>query len=483
MRIFQILLICFTSQYAICQFSLINLTEVQVGRLPDENTPSFVSLYDRFVINYRIGDFKLSATAESYVSPIANRNYAALSQAGITYRKKRWTVKLGNFYETIGRGLLIRSFEIQGALLEDFGFRSRNYFHRDHLGGLVKYKGKKWNVSAMYSQVLNNTLPPTFERDQRRNQSVYTVAAQYKLPKRHKIGASYVAIQDDRIDLQHLYSASLTGPIAKALNYYVEFANAQSDINNSALYAGINGFIGDLSFNIEYKNYQDFIIGNGYNEPPALIKQQTYRTLNRSVHVTNPLDESGYQVDLFYTFGESSSLNVNHALARNEFGTNTFDFREYFVEWRSVLGKNHEYKAFFDFAQDPFKRESQRISVGTYWEFGLDDKLRLLPQVEYQTFVRPEGRVENKSYALALQAGKNVAVSLVVESTTDPFLIFDEGAAERWYVGGSLRVKPHARHTLNIFLGERRGGPLCSAGVCYEILDFQGLEVRWTGRF
>ncbi len=483
MKIVQILLLCFMGQYAIGQFSLTNLTEVQVGRLPDENVASFVSLYDRFVVNYRLGNFKLSATAESYVTPVSNRNFGVLSQASLTYKKKRWTVKLGNFYETIGRGLLIRSFEIQGALLEDFGFRSRNYFHRDHLGALVKYKGKKWNVSTMYSQVLNNTLPPTFERAQRRNQSVYTVAVQYKLPQRHKIGASYVAIQDDSLDLQHLYSASLTGPIGKALNYYIEFANAQSSINNNALYAGVNGFIGDLSFNIEYKNYQDFIIGNGYNEPPALIKQQTYRTLNRSVHVTNPLDESGYQVDLFYTFNEFSSINVNHALASNEFGTNTFNFREYFVEWKSVLGQRHEYKVFIDYAEDPFKRESQRISAGTYWELGLSEKLRLLPQLEYQTFVRPEGRVENQSYALALQAGKNVAVSLVVEGTTDPFLIFDEEVTQRWYVGGNLSVKPHSRHTLNIFIGERRGGPLCTAGVCYEILDFQGLEVRWTGRF
>lgn len=483
MRILQIILLCFIGQYAIGQFSLTNLTEVQVGKLPDENRPSFVSLYDRFIVNYRIGNLKLSATAESYVTPISNRNFAALSQASLSYRKKRWSIKLGNFYETIGRGLLIRSFEIQGALLEDFGFRSRNYFHRDHLGALVKYKGKKFNVTTMYSQVLNNALPPTFERAQRRNQSVYAVAAEYKLPKRQKIGASYVVIQDERLDLQHLYSVSLTGPLFKVLNYYVEFANAQSSINNNALYAGVNGFIGDLSFNIEYKNYQDFIIGNGFNEPPALIKQQTYRTLNRSVHVTNPLDESGYQIDLFYTFNEHSSINVNHALASNEFGSNTFNFREYFAEWKSVFGNYHEYKVFVDYAEDPFKRESRRVSVGTYWELGLHENIRLLPQVEYQTFIRPEGRVENQSYALALQAGKDVAVSLVAERTTDPFLIFDESTTERWYVGGNLSVKPHNRHTLNFFLGERRGGPLCTAGVCYEILDFQGLEVRWTGRF
>jgi hypothetical protein len=34
-----------------------------------------------------------------------------------------------------------------------------------------------------------------------------------------------------------------------------------------------------------------------------------------------------------------------------------------------------------------------------------------------------------------------------------------------------------------MFTGRRRGGPACNAGVCYEVLDFYGVEFRFTTRF
>jgi len=480
--VFIIFLTCFT-HHLFGQLSWVNLAEVQFGKLPDEAADPFVSWYDRLTIDYRFSDFKISTTIENYQSPYADRNYIDLSQATLTYKKKKWTAKLGNFYETIGRGMILRSFEIPGALLEDFGFRSRNYFHRDQLGASVRFKDKKWNVLAMYSQVLNNVLPPTFERADRRSQSVYAISGEYKYLKRHKLGLSYVALADERLDLQHLYSASLAGPISDNFSYYLEYANSQSDINDHALYVGVNGFLGDLSFNLEFKQYKDFIIGNGYNEPPALIKQHTYRVLNRSTHVTNPLDEIGYQLDLYYSLDDASSINVNHALAVNEFGNSTFTFQEYYVEWSSTLGERTDYKVFFDYAEDPFKAQSQRVSLGSYWDFSLGNNMRLSPEIEFQTFDRSGTRVNNHSYGLGWQADKKLFLSILVEGTTDPFLIFDAGATQRWYVGSNIRVKPSYKHTFNLFLGERRGGPLCNAGVCYEILDFKGVELRWTARF
>ncbi len=483
MRIFFIIIFSSFGGNVLGQLSWVNLAEVQFGKLPDELADPFVSWYDRLTIDYRFSAFKLSATIENYQSPYEDRNYIDLSQATLTYKKKKWTAKLGNFYETIGRGMILRSFEIPGALLEDFGFRSRNYFHRDQLGASIRYKDKKWNVMAMYSEVLNNVLPPTFERSERRSQSVYAISGDYKFYNKHKLGLSYVASDDARLDMQHLYGINISGPFSDNFSYYVEFANSQSDANDYAIYAGVNGILGDVSFNIEFKNYKDFIIGNGYNEPPALIKQHTYRVLNRSTHVTNPLDETGYQLDLYYSLNDISSINFNHALAVNEFGNSTFTFQEYYVEWSNALNERTDYKIFIDYAEDPFKAESQRVSLGAYWDFALGESMRISPEIEFQTFDRSGQRVNNHSYALGWQVDKKLFFSLIVEGTTDTFLIFDADAAQRWYVGSNIRIKPNYKHTLNLFIGERRGGPLCNAGVCYEILDFKGMELRWTARF
>lgn len=459
------------------------MAEVQFGKLPDESANPFASFYDRGTINYRWKSFKASATIENYSSPYDDRNYIDLSQATLSYKTKHWDAKLGNFYETLGRGMLLRSFEIPGAILEDIGFRSRNYFHRDFLGASVKYKADQWNVQLMHADVLNNVLPPTFDREIRRSQSISALAAEYKVYKQHKLALNYMLLSGEGSELQHLYSLAATGPIGPLFNYYVEYADNQSDLNNYALYAGINGTLGAINFNLEYKLYDNFIIGNGYNEPPALIKQHTYRVLNRSTHVTNPLNEEGYQLELYMDVNENSSINFNHAIAINQFSGVTFTFQEYFIEWSSRLKEGVDYKVFADYSVDPFKSQQNRISAGTYWDIKIGEDMRILPEIEFQQFNRGSQKVYNHSYALGWQADEKLFFSLLLESTNDPFLISDATNTQRFYLGSNVRIKPNYKNTFQLFVGERRGGPLCSAGVCYEILDFKGLELRWTTRW
>jgi hypothetical protein len=33
-------------------------------------------------------------------------------------------------------------------------------------------------------------------------------------------------------------------------------------------------------------------------------------------------------------------------------------------------------------------------------------------------------------------------------------------------------------NTISMFAGKRRGGPACTSGICYEVLDFEGIEIR-----
>ncbi len=464
------------------QFSGVNVAEVQFGKLPNEAADPFPSLYDRAVLNYRYGKLKASATIEQYQVKYEDRRYFDLSQLRLGYKTKHWDIKLGNFYETIGRGMAIRSFEIPASILEDIGFRSRSYFHRDILGGSAAYQTKKWKVQLLHGEILNNLLPPTFDRSDRRTETVSGMTGSYKISQRIKLGANLINIKEDNLSARQIAGGSVSGDIANGLSYYVEYAHSFSQANDYALYAGLTGYVGELTYNVEYKKYENFIIGSGLNEPPALIKQHTYKVLNRSTHVTNPLNEEGYQIDLYYPVGESSSINFNHALAANTFGATNFIFRELFAEWSSSLREGLDYKIFLDYAQDPFKGEADRWSTGLYVDLALGGEMRLLPEVEYQRFNRFGSAVNNQSYSLGLHLDKTFFVSVILETTTDPFLV-DTGESSRAYLGSNIRFKPNYKNTFQLFLGERRGGPLCNAGVCYEILDFKGIETRWTVRF
>jgi hypothetical protein len=455
--------------------------ETQYGKLPNEVADFFPSLYDRIEIDYRKKGFSISTTVEQYHTTFEGRSYFDLSQLTLGYKHNNWDIKLGNFYETLGRGALLRSFEIPGALLEDIGFRSRNYFHRDILGGTVSYTTKKASFQLLSGGVLNNVLPPTFKRSERRVDIVTVVKSKYKYIKGQEAGITMMRHEISGSDAAHYLSGTVDGKITKGLDYYGEYAAHLQD-NRHAFYAGLTASKGAFSMTVEYKKYVNFIIGSGINEPPAGVKQQTYRVLNRSIHVPNPLNEEGYQVDLFYRLTNGTVFNLNHSMANNQFGTINTTFRQFFWEVQSSIGDNIDYKAFIDYSKDPFKAENNRYSAGIYSDIGVHPQLRLTPEIEYQSFDRGDGGLHNFNLLMGLNWNSKLFVSVLGEWTNDPFIIKDNQSS-RMYLGGTFRYQPNYKHTFQLFLGERRGGPQCAAGVCYEILDFKGLELRWISKF
>jgi len=39
------------------------------------------------------------------------------------------------------------------------------------------------------------------------------------------------------------------------------------------------------------------------------------------------------------------------------------------------------------------------------------------------------------------------------------------------------------QNSFSLFYGKRRGGNACAGGVCYQVLPFEGLEIRLNSRF
>ncbi len=464
------------------QFSGTNLLEPQYGELPNQFEDSFASLYNRTILTYRKKAFRASVTIEQFYSGASSdRNYLDLSQALLQYKKKGWDIKLGNIYETVGRGLLLRGFEIRGAVIEELGFRSRNYFHRDFLGGSVQYKNKKWKVQAIRADVLN-LFPPTFDREDRRTDLVNVVTGEYRYYKKHKIGLHLLNHTSEGSDADNFIGIQFEGPITKTLSYYLEYAQQADDFGSRAIYIGLNGSVANLSYSLELKDYENFIIGSGVNEPPALVQQFTYRTLNRSTHVPNPFDEDGYQLDLSYGFKSGDVLSFNHSLARNQFGNNSFVFRQFFLEWSSQISTFIPYRFFVDFSEDPFKAQDNRLTLGLYSTIPLSPKWVFSPELEWQRFDRDTGTAQNLSFQFELGYKSKIILAILAESTTDPFLIRDESNRQN-FLGAYLTYRPNSKNTFRLFGGERQGGPACNSGVCYEILDFRGLELRWSTRF
>lgn len=476
-KIFLLIIILFCGySSAFAQLSGTSLMEYQYGQLPTANESSFNALYNKINLNYRYQNLKIKAGVQYFVSPYSERNYAEPGWLGLNYKNKGWEFNAGNFNETLGRGILLRSYEIQGAIIEDLSYRSKQYFYRDLLGASASYRAKSYSIKALWGYSLNNLNAPTQDWNQRRDNEIAALTADYRLLKQ-TIGGTFMSVKSNDSNSDYAM-ATLNGRLFPFLNYYSAYA---STINSSsvghALYTSFNFSFNKLGLSLELKDYDNFLIGSGINEPPALIKEHSYRVLNRSTHVLQPENETGYQIEAYYQATDNTLITLNYTSANNHFGK-TFKYREYFAEISTLIGST-DLKAFADYANDPFKDESDRLSLGVNIDQAIKDKHGLFMELEWQTFDRSNTTNQNYIGAATYRYNSKLFVSALSEFSNDNF-ITDDG---KLWLSCTVRYKVNTKHSLQLFAGERRGGPACSAGVCYEVLDFKGVELRWNARF
>ncbi len=476
-------ILCF-SNILHAQFSGNNIAEYQYGQLPSDST-SISTLYDRLVTNYNYKFLKASATLEQFYTPLTGSNYIKLSQFSLQYKLKPFDIKIGNFYETIGRGILLRSFEIPGAILEDLSYRSRHYFNRDVLGISARFQHKNFQTKVLYGSPLNYVFPPTQEINDRRADTIAAIYSEYTY-KNQTLGVSAMRHSNSGTD-KYFLMATLSGSISHLFSYYTEIAKNVSDFTltdfsdqaSYAIYTGVNLTLNNLGISVEYKNYKNILIGSGINEPPALIKEHSYKVLNRSTHVLQQINETGYQVEAFYTFPDLSTLTFNNSLAKNNFGQKSV-FQEYFLEYDFSISDKHDIKIFTDYAEDPVKLEEHRVSAGISTDWKLFKNSSIKTDYEFQTFNRQGENFQNHILVFGYAYKSKIICNIVTEYSNDSFIV-SEGS--KIWIGANLKYQVSKSNSFHIFAGERRGGPACNAGVCYEVLDFKGIELRLTSRF
>jgi len=462
-----------------------NLMEYQYGELPGD-TAALSTFYDRAVVNYYTNSFRASVALEQFYTPYENRNYLKLTQYSIQYHSDKLEVKIGNFYETIGRGVLLRSFEIPGAILEDLSYRSRHYFNHDILGFAAKYRYKNFTTKAMYGRPLNYVFPPTQDEKSRRPDIIEAIYSDYSF-KGQTVGASALRLTNASGSKAYTM-VTATGNINPVVSYYTEFAKnisnyAITDFSGQspyAFYGNINLVFEKTGITAEYKKYNNFLLGSGINEPPALVKEYSYKLLNRSTHVLQPVNESGYQLEAYYTFKNLSTLTLNNTLAINDFGIR-YVFQEYFAEYDFTINDRHDIKVFADYAEDPFALEEQRISVGSLIEWKIFKVSNIKTEYEFQTFNRSGESVQNHVLTIGYAWKSKFICSLIGEYSNDPFVT--DGRSNKIWLGTNIKFQLNNENSIQLFAGQRRGGPACNAGICYEVLDFKGVEIRMTSRF
>jgi hypothetical protein len=474
-----------------------NLFEYQLGNLPYTDPAGLSSHYDQLNLGYRYKGLKATMRYEHFLSQNDGSSYFNLSQFQVHYRRDKLVLKVGNFFETLGNGLLVRGYEIAGSVFEEEIYRSRYGFYRDILGFSAKYSGDIWYFQALRGKSLVNTLPPTAPPEERRIDLVEGMETGISL---YSQTLGIVLLRNSYpFEEEYFYSLLLSGSFFGMLAYNFEYAHdvssglpvfAMDDLSKYGMYGSVSFSVGSFGLSAEYKNYHNLLIGSGINDPPTTVREQKYKVLNRSIHIPQLLDESGIQLEGFYTFSNHEHLVVNYTRAVNQFFMD-YRFNELFLEYSFYPGQKNNVSVFADYASDEFESEDTRYAAGAVWDYSVIGPWSAQLHFEYQYIERnivEMTSMHNGVVILGLSKSPVMSVSMILELSNDPYLTNHPDTPEietefRYWPGVEASYKINPTNTLSIFAGKRRGGPACTSGICYEVLDFEGIEIRLKTKF
>lgn len=497
-------LIIFTAavgpQQAKAQLSFSNRLEYQIGNLPEVQPGNRTTLFDQLNLSWSGRAFTAGARIETFNVGDGSAEYSRFSRKYLKYSGENMTLQVGNFYEILGRGLLLRSYEIPGVTYEDPASRERYGFYKDVEGLSLKYETKFMNAKLLYGKPLDLLQPPSRSGKLRRPALVQGGEVNLRFIQQAVPGVLYLRSERDG-RMQEFGGGTVGGYFNSGFSWYAEYVQ-QMGRNNDALrlgtqsrhafYTSASQTLDWISLSAEYKDYHDFTLN--FNDPPNAVREHSFSLINRSTHAIQPQDERGYQLESIINFSDLNTITLNHARATSDLGGARFTFWEYYAGVDVYAGDSFLGKGFIDLAQDEIINEKERWSTGLSLENTFAGRWTLYGDFQAQRFERKypysqalNHEARNFYTGLTLSRSPLFSLGVTLETSNDAlvngtFPNPDEGKYKTW-TGFNFNYRYSQQHTLYLFYGQRRGGNACSGGICYEVQPFEGIEIRLDSVF
>lgn len=491
---------------AAAQVSGTNLLLAQVGNRPGLTPKNRQDLYDQVNLAAGFNQAHVGLRFETDRNSEQEFPYAGITQRWVEWNDGPGRVRVGNYYAILGRGLLHRSFELPGVVLDAVGIRSRYAFARDMDGALAEVTAGPVHAQA-FSGAANpgeNSLAAEPLGIPRYSGQLSGAELTSSAGANARLGAAYLRTNSGLspeessgsgfVDVDPL---GVFGVHSLSLPLYFEYAQADASLGDwfslrdgatpHAMYASSGLLWRRLGLSAEWKDYAGF--RKGTNDPPSLVREQTYVLLNRNTHVLDAQKETGYQFEASY--GLSDALTATANLSRAD-GTSLNRYREGFVELRLAPAERRAWDgaAFYDQGEDRASALDDNHVAGMTggvrlpggWSSHFDVEFLhanqtrgLLPPIPYQDLYA----------ALIVARADRGSVAVTWDRTSDPLVrsVFDGGGAFLHLVNAVLGAQLSARQQATLTIGRSRGGRACTAGTCYDLPPFEGAELRLVSRF
>jgi hypothetical protein len=441
-------------------------------------------IFDNWLdVAYQFGGFRTGIMLRSEAPSEEGDRVNEIQHRFFEFRSGEAAIRAGDFYGIFGRGLVFNAYEDRAVRVDT------------RLDGLAA----SWRGEAGSATVFSGT-PSVRQVDIRGGD------LEGNLPAGLRVGASGMTwrgtgwVGDDDSVLRDWVYAFRARQQLSFLDWYAEFGERQGfepvtgpggpgydAYNGTARYANVNLYFGPFSASWEHSDYDRFVIipdadgTTALNRPPSLVREFTWTLMNRSPHPTNAADETGNNLDLLFN-GDWKALLSGVRLDDQE-GDLLYEQAwgslqtPRFGAWKITGGFGY---------QDQEGLRQTAVAEVVWW---LDETHSLTLELEHQ-HVRPdldpnldEGAYDEEWFALdfAIAPTWSFAGILELNNKYDEQRAPDEDNGP--FPAGQVTYAIPRGGNLNLWVGKRQAGYICSGGVCKYEPAFEGVEFFGVFRY
>ncbi len=410
-------------------------------------------------------------------------------------------VRVGHTHTTFGNGLglsLYRDDQLENPLLtETLRMDTPSTWDNAADGAYVEYSGSLFGVKALYGE-----------------SDYYGVLHAANVEYFHPwamIGASWIAADDviqDPVSMsgQHIesiegYIDGSLGPIAFGYNYLGQrLLSGEKNAGDGGLasYATLGTDLFGWYMQLSHKYYR--MAGDKLMlcNPPIVQQEIPTKLIARKRKQTNFQDETGLQLDVSHYFSDGAELQLSGAWASQiDDGSPLPVMEESFAAYQEYTGRySRELSGERHLTMTgAYTEETAQVGSGDWYrKVGLGasyltplSMLSLPGRAEFSAELMNKENLDNEHENLAslLYLDYFPLQSLSLNLTADYEEESESG--DDWVYSGELRYDfstgQFLDHSLTVFIGDVRGGLVCSSGNCRLVNPFSGYRLQLETRF
>ncbi len=470
------------------------------------------------------------------------RNFVGIDKRYIEYKHDIGiSLRAGDFYEIIGRGLSLNTFEDR-QLAYDTGIDGARVIYQ-------KTFGKKKSPMKVKAMVLAGDISYVDYLDLDREEK-YKVRSAYGEFSPHKsitFGLNCVYSTgdlpeqgDNTVVKTDLPEIGVNFNISD-LQIYASYAHKSSRVSPNSVYltpitslgdgfySSVSYSAGDVGITLDYKNYRfDLTLPDNrsntrptralpYQNPPTAQREHTSTLISRYPHVVDFNDEVGGQIDVVFAPTTDMTFTLNGSIASRHYQYQDIDtgnniayqridrddsyipsldnsyspFWEFFIEGEYYITPEIYTKLAFDRQSNTLYNQlnpqaSEIIMTSTIpVEFKYTfESINTLKLVFENQWVNNSIRIGDKTFnnrlvSLSYSRSPNISATVGVEFTDDEE---EPTGKDSWYLA-EVAYKINQSNTVNVSYGSERGGLRCTNGICRFVLPFQGFRLGIATQF